>query len=152
MTEAFHRGRYTSQLRTLERFFPRDRVLVQQYERCVIDPLGEYRRMLRFLGLDEDFVPAAIHRPPRRPDEVRFPLLRRLLGRPVPVQAELWPDILAALKTALSDEARGLAGDVDLRLWPAFAHLAPAGAPDPAPPVALPPAPVVRRLLWRLRG
>jgi hypothetical protein len=124
MTEAFHRGRYASQLRALERFFDRDRVLVQQYEQCVRDPLGEYRRMLRFLGLDEDVVPSALNKPPKAPDEVRFGLLRRLLRRTVPVRAELWPDIEAALATALTDEVRDMGDRIDVSLWPSFAHLA----------------------------
>lgn len=117
MTEAFHRGRYAAQLRTMERFFPTERTLVLQYERCVADPRGEYRRMLEFLDLDPAFVPRGIDRGPRP----RFALLRRLLRRPVGVEVQLWPELEAALRTAYADDARALGDRVDLSLWPGVA-------------------------------
>jgi hypothetical protein len=49
---AFQRGLYADQLARLWRAFPRDRVLVLQYERCVAEPRTELRRTFRFLGLD----------------------------------------------------------------------------------------------------
>jgi hypothetical protein len=51
---AFQRGLYADQLLRLWRRFPRARVLVLQYERCVRDPRGELRRTFAFLGLDPE--------------------------------------------------------------------------------------------------
>jgi hypothetical protein len=122
MTEAFHRGRYASQLRALHRFFDPPRVLVLQYERCLRAPREEYRRTLEFLGVDASFVPSQIAVGPRERSWVG-----RLLRRPLPVQAALWPDVEASLQASLHDEVSALpdlAPDIDLKLWPAFAHLA----------------------------
>ena len=55
LSNSVPRGRYLSQLRNLYDFYPRDRVLVLQYERCVKDPAAEYARTLRFLGVDDAF-------------------------------------------------------------------------------------------------
>ncbi len=57
LSNSVPRGRYTDQIEGLYRHFPRDQVLVLQYERCVKDPAGEYARTLRFLGVDESFQP-----------------------------------------------------------------------------------------------
>ncbi len=48
----FQRGCYADQLERLWQHFPREQVLVLQYERCVADPRGELRRTFEFLGLD----------------------------------------------------------------------------------------------------
>lgn len=48
---AFNRGLYADQLLRLWRAFPREQVLVLQYERCVADPRGELSRTFDFLGL-----------------------------------------------------------------------------------------------------
>ncbi len=53
---AFNRGIYADQLLRLWSVFPREQVLVLQYERCVADPAGELRRTYEFIGLDP-FVP-----------------------------------------------------------------------------------------------
>ena len=47
---AFNRGLYADQLLRLWRAFPRDQVLVLQYERCVADPPGQLAAHLRFPG------------------------------------------------------------------------------------------------------
>jgi Sulfotransferase domain len=49
---------YRQQLRRMLNHFDRDALLVLQYERCRLDPRGELRRTLEFLGLD-DFEPPA---------------------------------------------------------------------------------------------
>jgi hypothetical protein len=54
---AFSRGLYADQLLRLWNVFPRDQVLVLQYERCVADPRGELDRTVRFIGLDPDRTP-----------------------------------------------------------------------------------------------
>jgi hypothetical protein len=49
---AFNRGLYADQLLRLWAAFPREQVLVLQYERCVADPASELRRTYAFIGLD----------------------------------------------------------------------------------------------------
>jgi hypothetical protein len=121
------RGRYASQLRGLFAHFPHDQVLVLQHERCVEDPAGEYARTLRFLGVDEGFRPDRFREGPLR-------RLRRTLGRArrrvlggEPDLPELWPDVEIPLLAELEPdvlELRKLVPDLDLSLWPSFAHLA----------------------------
>ena len=51
---AFARGLYADQLLRLWRAFPRDQVLVLQYEQCLRDARAELRRTFVFLGLDPE--------------------------------------------------------------------------------------------------
>ena len=44
--DATWRGFYFQQLRHVFEFFPREQVLVLQFERCVADPVGEMERDL----------------------------------------------------------------------------------------------------------
>ena len=55
---AFNRGLYADQLLRLWRAFPREQVLVLQYERCVADARAQLARTFVFLGLEPD-VPSA---------------------------------------------------------------------------------------------
>ncbi|MGP4102950.1 sulfotransferase [Nonomuraea sp. KM90] len=52
MQHQFHRSFYWRQLRWLTTHFPREQLLVLQYEQCVTDPAGQARRTFAFLGLD----------------------------------------------------------------------------------------------------
>jgi hypothetical protein len=54
---AFMRGLYADQLLRVWNVFPRDQVLVLQYERCVADTRGELDRTARFIGLDPGRMP-----------------------------------------------------------------------------------------------
>ena len=54
---AFNRGIYADQLARLWNAFPREQVLVLQYERCVADPAAQLRRTYEFIGL-ESGIPA----------------------------------------------------------------------------------------------
>lgn len=56
---AFNRGIYADQLLRLWAAFPREQVLVLQYERCVADPAAELRRSYEFIGLEPD-IPAGL--------------------------------------------------------------------------------------------
>ena len=111
--DAFERSRYAVQLRRLREFFDEEQILVLQYERCRLDPLGEYGRTLRFLG-------AA---PGHEPEE-----LERLRGTTMASKKEpLWRDLELALRTALEPDVEQLCELVpglQLELWPNFAHLA----------------------------
>ena len=50
--DATWRGFYFQQLRHVFELFPREQVLVLQFERCVRDPVGEMERTWRFLGVE----------------------------------------------------------------------------------------------------
>jgi hypothetical protein len=114
-TDSIERGRYATQLERLRGYFPEERILVLQYERCRTDPVAEYRRTLRFLGVDDEL-------PPPDFDRARGTTMAS-------AKAELWPDFKDALRVTLEPEIERLAElvpDLDLELWPNFAHLAPA--------------------------
>ncbi|HXY72527.1 MAG TPA: sulfotransferase [Actinomycetota bacterium] len=109
--EAFHRGLYGAQLRRLREFVPRDQILVQQYERCCIDPVGELRRTLAFIGAESS----------------------NLIGpfdRGVHVTVAPKPDLPPQVRDALVDGYRDdlrllleLHPDLDLSLWPNVGNL-----------------------------
>jgi len=129
MSDMAARGRYASQLRNLLAFYPREQVLVLQSERCVADPLPQYRRMLEFLGLPADFVPPRLGRKPSLLGRLR----RALRGARAPAaerheKADLWPELEQALVADLEPEVRELqelVPELDLALWPQFAALSP---------------------------
>jgi hypothetical protein len=54
---AFNRGLYADQLLRLWRAFPREQVLVLQYERCVEDTAAELQRTFEFLELEPAAAP-----------------------------------------------------------------------------------------------
>jgi hypothetical protein len=129
-------GRFSVLLGRLREHFADDRILVLQNERCRIDPAGEYARTLRFLGVSDGFRPRRLERlapaaldtstPPPQP------FWKRLAERP-PADAgpagpsELWPDLIESLHGVLDREVIGFAAmvpELDLSLWPNFAHLA----------------------------
>jgi hypothetical protein len=138
LAEDLARGRYGEQLRLLLDYYAREQILILQLERCAREPAQEYERTLRFLGVDPGF----------RPEVLRTGALQRarrivgrgeepVLGAPQRKRAELWPDTKAPLVKALERdvlELRALAPEVDLSLWPEFAHLGDtAGTPAPRP-------------------
>ena len=113
-TDAIERSRYAAQLERLLRHFPADAILVQQYERCRRDPAGEYRRALRFLGArDVEHEPRDVERP---------------RGTTVAAAKQPVPSQMTALLHELLEpdvaRLRELVPDLDLSLWPGFAHLA----------------------------
>jgi hypothetical protein len=100
----FARGLYHQQLsRTLE-YFPREQLLVLQFERCVQDPTAELARTHRFLGMD-DSVPF-----PEVPEERKNPSKT--------AKPKLHPHVLSALRESYQDELA--------RLFDAFPELDPA--------------------------
>ncbi len=121
------RGRYALQLRRLLRHYDRDQILVLQVEQCLADPAGQYARTLRFLGADEDFKPSAVRDGPV--DQARRGLGRAgVTPRPPNLKRpELWPELSAPLLKHLEADVRELVElvpELDLSLWPDFAHLA----------------------------
>jgi hypothetical protein len=145
MADVVDRRSFASQLERLHRFFDPERVLVLQFERCRRDPAGQYRRTLAFLGVrDTAFTPRRLQRKASMALAVagRLGLPRkvteRLSRRPAPrTTAPLWPDLEAALHTALDPQVERLCElvpDLDRSLWPNFAHLeAPAARAQSAP-------------------
>lgn len=137
MGDVVDRRSFGAQLARLQRFFDPARILVLQYERCRRDPLGQYRRTLEFLGVrDTAFAPLRLRGVPE-PRGVAALLRRgrrrraaeRLAGRPLtePDPTPLWPDLETALHTALDPDVealRALVPELDVALWPNFAHLA----------------------------
>ena len=111
--DAIDRGRFATQLERLHRHFDPERVLVLQYERCRLHGTEEYKRTLRFLDLPD-------HREPRG--------LERSRGTSTEAsKQELWPDLMETLLRELEPEVqrlRALVPELDVSLWPNFAHLA----------------------------
>lgn len=115
-SDAIQRGRYATQLNQVLEHFDREQLLVLQYERCVQEPVEQFRRTLAFLGVRDEV--------PRDVTQAR--------GESMADDKEpLWPDLTQALRTVLDPEMRQLqrlAPDLDLRLWPNFSDLAAAVA------------------------
>lgn len=109
---AVARSAYADQLARVFAVYPREQVLVLQYERCRADQVTEMQRTLSFLGLDpvapaEELVEKS--RPPREKpslsDEMQEDLVARLL-----------PDV---------ERLAELCPEIDISLWPSFRDLAP---------------------------
>lgn len=110
--EAYGRGRYGEQLAWLLRWFPREQVLVQQYEMCMADTTAELARAYWFLGFDDSFVPAVL-------DERMNPTQ----GEKVSLTDERRDHLIELYR---DDVARLLADfpHLDVSRWPNFGDLA----------------------------
>jgi hypothetical protein len=109
--DALWRGFYAEQLRHVFRFFPREQVLVLQFERCRKEPLRQLRRTCDYLGIEPpDELPEEMTRE-REPQE-KPPLSESMRG-----------ELVERLEVDVSALAR-LCPEIDLSLWPNFAHLA----------------------------
>jgi hypothetical protein len=104
---AFQRGLYGQQIQRVFDAFPREQVLIQQYEACRADAAGELARTFAFIGL-----------PPATIDSGRF-------SRPVNPTTARKVDLTPNLRSALLDgyapdleRLRSLAPELDLTLWP----------------------------------
>ena len=106
VNDAVWRGFYYEQLRHILDLFPRDQVLVLQYERCVCDPVTEMERTCRFLGMD---------RPEQFPERL---MEHKQAGRQTP---GLPQDVGEELARRYRDDSQRLAElcpEIDLSLWP----------------------------------
>lgn len=109
--EAVARGLYGAQLHLLLAHFAARQVLVLQYERCLREPALELARTFRFLGLEPmDSMPAHPHRPRRS---------RRAAS--VQLSPETRADLVALYAPDIDSLTRRFP-DVDVELWPNFAH------------------------------
>jgi|1186.fasta_scaffold180102_1 hypothetical protein len=106
VNDAIWRGFYGEQLRHVFELFPREQVLVLQFERCAADPVPEMERTLRFLGVD----------PPDEPPERLT--LHKQAGRE---KADLAPMVAEELAERYREDSKRLAElcpEIDLSLWP----------------------------------
>jgi Sulfotransferase family len=112
VASAVSRSAYAEQLGRVFDFFPREQVLVLQYERCVAEPVAEMERTCHFLGLEPVSPPPPELLEPRRPPN-RKP--------------ELPPGIRDDLVARLGHDTKrvvDLCPEIDLSLWPSFRQLA----------------------------
>ena len=111
--DAIERGRYATQLERVLACHDASRILILQYEKCVADPAAQYRRTLDL---------------PRRRPEHRHPELERRRGTTQAASKKpLWDDLMEGLRATLEPEVARLAEltpEIDVALWPNFAHLA----------------------------
>jgi hypothetical protein len=109
--DSLARSLYRQQLRRVFDFFPRDRVLVLQFERCTRDTEGQLRATCEFLGLEpfEELPPRAVgrKRPPHEKPELADAIREELVAR-------LEDDVIRLAQ---------LCPEIDLELWPNFRHL-----------------------------
>jgi hypothetical protein len=105
---AFNRGLYADQLLRLWQAFPREQVLVLQYERCVADAHMQLARTFAFMGLEPD-VPAGVD------------LAQRVNESPGPkVELSRWQtDELMRRYAPENERLAALLPDLDLSLWQA---------------------------------
>ena len=109
VSDATWRGFYYQQLRHVFDFFPREQVLVLQFERCVEDPMAEMERTWRFLGLE------APRRPPAGCSQ------HKQAGRETP---QLSSQVTEELAERYREDALRLAElcpEIDLSLWTSVA-------------------------------
>lgn len=112
LADALGRGLYHQQLQRVFEFFPREQVLVLQYERCVADTPGQLAVTLDFLGLEP------------------FDQLPPLAGgrrSPPNEKPSLTDDMRKDLVRRLEDDVRRLVRlcpEIDPALWRNFRHLA----------------------------
>jgi Sulfotransferase family len=106
VNDAIWRGFYYEQLRHVLDLFPREQVLVLQYERCVSDPKTEMERTCRFLGMDP-------------PEEFPERLMEhKQAGRQTPGLPAGVSEELAERYRDDSERLAELCPEIDLSLWP----------------------------------
>lgn len=104
---AFQRGLYAQQLRRVLDTFPREQVLIGQYEACREDPARELARTFAFLGL------RAVDLPPSA--------FAREVNPTTGTKVELTAGLRAALQDGYAIDLEGLKAlvpDLDLARWP----------------------------------
>ncbi len=105
------RGFYAAELAPWEEVFEPSSMLVLQYEACTRDPVGQLAATYRFLGLDDAF----------RPEGIRTAVNKTKVKRSAAAGLErLFVQLYEPDVVALAARYP----QIDLRLWPNFAHLA----------------------------
>jgi hypothetical protein len=111
--DAIERGKYATQLRRVLACHDAEKLLILQYEKCVAEPAAQYRRTLEFLGVD--------------PDHVHEGFQEQRGTTQAAKKKPLWDDLMDGLHATLDPEVARLAEltpEIDVSLWPNFAHLA----------------------------
>jgi hypothetical protein len=103
-----YRSLYWAQLSNLVNFFPREQILILQYEKCATNIAAELERTFKFIGLDSGRLTLT--------EEHRLP--RNALSKP-----RVWLDesLLDGLRGALRADLRMLRAEfpeIDQSLWP----------------------------------
>jgi hypothetical protein len=116
------RSAYADQVARVFEVYPREQVLVLQYEKCRANQMVEMERTLRFLGLEPVDAPrdqlTEKSRPPRKKPDLAPEMHSELVAR-------LLPDV---------ERLAGLCPEVDVSLWPSFSQYFPTPTqPRPAP-------------------
>jgi Sulfotransferase domain len=109
LADAVARGFYAEVVATWTEVFGADRLLVLQYERCVLDTEGELARTFDHLGLTQYHVSTS-ERPPH-PAPVARP----------PLDADAIDRLVALYRRDVEHLAR-VVPEIDLTLWPHFDH------------------------------
>jgi hypothetical protein len=108
--DTFVRGLYHSHLMGLLGHFQRSQILILQYEKCTLDPIGELRRTFQFIGLeDTGFEPDTQARPQEQADKPQPDAATRA------AYVEAYSNDVARLLEAFPE--------IDVSLWPNFAQL-----------------------------
>lgn len=108
LRKTYRAGLYGRQAQRLLRHYPREQVLLLQYERCIADSAGELARTYRFLGLE-----------PYLPESLARPVHETTVEKPI-----LPPRYRARLAEAYRRDAarlQRLLPELDLGLWPSLA-------------------------------
>jgi hypothetical protein len=116
VVEAMERGRYAAQIEWWLRHFPRDQLLLLQYERCVADPQGQLARTHAFIGLP--------HQPPSAAEVARA---RKKATTRVDVAPEM-RRLLAEYYATDVERLEQLMPDLDRTLWRSLEGI---GSPAP---------------------
>ena len=106
------RGFYGRQLQRLMDVVGRQNLLVLQYERCAEQPGQEFARTLEFLGLEP-------FEPDRRLVRTR---VNQTVGSKRAVPSKDEQELIEAYEPEVA-LLKQLVPDLDLTLWPRFAHL-----------------------------
>jgi hypothetical protein len=112
VTDAISRGQYATQLEWLIEAFPRDRLLVLQYERCASDPAAQLSRTYAFLGLPDHVLDKAVLTQPRN--------MAKLEKVGIPQEHV---DLLRRYYRPEVKRLKALVPDLDLELWKHFSDL-----------------------------
>jgi Sulfotransferase family len=108
VSDAVHRCLYAQQLRRVLDHFPREQLLVLQFERCRDEPLEMLAKTWRFLGLEPmGELPGSMLEPGKQRQKPELPAAWRR-------------ELVARLADDVDDLARLFPDEIDLALWPDF--------------------------------
>jgi hypothetical protein len=110
LADAVARGFYAKAIAPWTEVFGSDRLLVLQYERCVVDTSGQLARTFDHLGLTQYHVSRS--ELPLRPEPVAH----------TPLDADAVERLFALYRSDVEQLSR-MVPDLDLSLWPHFDHL-----------------------------